>query len=330
MSAGGNEPGPAQALASVGGLARGGVPTVVLVARAAGQPDEVAQLRPTDAAASALSAAVRAVADAYQASEAIAYEPAGSPADGQVMGVGIATVPLLRRILDDSADLAAIPLYEPGGARLASLRLVAVRVDAGAGPVVFVQSLATDQVVARSKKFGLLLRPRGVVDVPDDELLLIGRDFLAVLAGGYAFFQSRKAFQQVFGLLDEIRAQAAETLRSVTDGLRIEGFDQMLGAVTGSPAMLGKMASIQRKLDEYPAYKAAMTMPKLVEFVQGHPECGVEVAGAGGDARLVFRNDAQHRFKILKLLDDDYLRSQLTTLDYESNSKSAPLGTGGR
>jgi hypothetical protein len=67
-------------------------------------------------------------------------------------------------------------------------------------------------------------------------------------------------------------------------------------------------------------------MPKLVAFVRRHPECGVEVTGTGGDARLVFRNDARHRFKILKRLDDDYLRSQLTTLEYESNSKSAPLG----
>jgi hypothetical protein len=40
----------------------------------------------------------------------------------------------------------------------------------------------------------------------------------------------------------------------------------------------------------------------------------------------VFRNDPQHRFKILKLLDDDHLRSELTTLEYEANSKGLPVG----
>jgi hypothetical protein len=66
-------------------------------------------------------------------------------------------------------------------------------------------------------------------------------------------------------------------------------------------------------------------MPRLLDFVRRHPEYQVDVSGAGDDARLVYRNDAQHRFKILKLLDDDYLHSQLTSLEYEANSKSAPL-----
>ena len=101
----------------------------------------------------------------------------------------------------------------------------------------------------------------------------------------------------------------------------------MATVVTGSPAMLGKMASIQRKLDDYPQYRAALTMPNLVAFVRKHPECEVEIQGDGDAAQLVFRNDAQHRFKILKLLDDDYLRSQLTELNYEANSKSAPIGS---
>ena len=89
--------------------------------------------------------------------------------------------------------------------------------------------------------------------------------------------------------------------------------------------MLGKMASIQRKLNQHPAYQAALTMDRLTAFVQTHPECEVEIAGEGDDVRFVFRTDAQHRYKILKLLDDDYLQSQLTTLNYATNSKSAPV-----
>jgi len=68
-------------------------------------------------------------------------------------------------------------------------------------------------------------------------------------------------------------------------------------------------------------------MARLLQFVQGHPECGVEIVGTGATAELAYRNDPQHRFKILKLLDDDYLRSELTRLEYEANSKSAPIGT---
>ena len=122
-----------------------------------------------------------------------------------------------------------------------------------------------------------------------------------------------------------MRRTAAATFKVVTQDLRIDGIELMESAVTGSPAMLGKMASIQRKLEEYPAYRSALSMPRLVTFARAHPEYQVDVAGDGDAARLIFRNDAQHRFKILKLLDDDYLRSELTSLGYEANSKSAPL-----
>jgi hypothetical protein len=74
---------------------------------------------------------------------------------------------------------------------MASLRLAAAKVDNGASAAVFVPSIPANQVVARSRKVGLVLR-RGVLDVPDDELLLIGRNFVAVLAGDYAFFQDRR------------------------------------------------------------------------------------------------------------------------------------------
>jgi hypothetical protein len=41
-----------------------------------------------------------------------------------------------------------------------------------------------------------------------------------------------------------------------------------------------------------------------------------------GSEQLVFHPDPQNRWRILKLLDDDYLHSSLTTVDYEVNSKS--------
>jgi hypothetical protein len=62
-------------------------------------------------------------------------------------------------------------------------------------------------------------------------------------------------------------------------------------------------------------------LPNLIVFIRAHPECGVELSSDGPDAELVSHNDLQRRFKILKLLDDDLLRSELTSLEYEANSK---------
>ena len=314
------------ALVSLSGLSESQVSAVMLIVQRRDEPPDVSQLRPTQAAVPPLSAVIQAVADEYRECEVIDYGPATSTADGEAMWVSTADVPLLQAIASESQDLANLPLFDPNKAKLSDLRLAAMRSEIGTTTAVFIQSLRGAQVVAQSKRFGVLVR-RGVLDVPKSgHLLLLGRDVTVIVVGQVALFRDRKAFQRLFGYLDELREQAEATFLTVTAELRIDGLDQMLLAVTGSPAMLGKMASIQRKLDTYPQYKAALTMSKITDFVLSHPECEVELAGKADQAKLVFKSDPQHRFKILKLLDDDYLRSELTALEYEANSKSAPIG----
>jgi len=48
----------------------------------------------------------------------------------------------------------------------------------------------------------------------------------------------------------------------------------------------------------------------------------IDLQGPSGKEHLVFYNDPARRWRILKLLDDDYVRSELTKIEYESNSKT--------
>jgi hypothetical protein len=320
--------GRGQAIAALDVLARladGAVTGVMLVLRGGDATPDVCQIRPTQRVLPALNQVVRAAAGGYADSEVIDYGPAVTAGDGQVMWVSLAGVPLLRAIVAESADLAGLPVFDPGRSPLGHLQLAAMRAAKGDADAVFLQSLRGSQIVARSSRFGVIVR-RGVLDVPSSgDILLFNRDVAAIAVGGIALFRNRRAFERLFGYLEELQRQAAATFRSVTSQLRIDGIEQMAAAATGSAAMLGKMASIQRKLDQFPQYRAALTMPRLLAFVRQHPEYQVDTSGSGDDTRLVYRSDAQHRFKILKLLDDDYLRSELTSLEYEANSKSAPL-----
>ena len=318
----------AQTLASLPPLAAAPLSAVVLVSQASsGQPAQISQLQPTNAAAVPLSGVIATATRAYVECELIDYEPSTTAVDQQVMWLPVTAVPLLEQVLAGSDDLANLERFDPRRHDVVNLRLAALRVSAGGSSAVYVQNLRGSQVVARSTKVGLILR-RGVLDVPNGEILMLTSDVIAVLTGDYIFFRNRSAFQLLFGLMDELRQQAATTFAAVTAQLQIEGLQQMEAAVTGAPNMLAKMASIQRKLDQYPQYREALTMPKLVAFVEAHPECGVQLTGQGANTKLIFRNDPQTRFKILKLLDDDFLRSELTTLEYEANSKSFPLKEG--
>ena len=305
--------------------AGGEVTGVMLILQRGQRPAEMFQLRPTQRVLPDLAGVVRTAAEDYAGREVIDYEPATTPGDEQVMWIDVAGVPLLNAIAQEAGQLADVPVFDPKKSSLADLQLAAIRVENDGVAAVLVQSLRGNQVVAQSPRIGVIVR-KGVVDAPPSgQIVLFSKQVAAIVVAGTAFFTNRASFQRLFGYLDELKQQAAKTFRSITGQLAIDGIDQMAAAVTGNPAMLGKMASIQRKLDQFPQYRDALTMPRLLAFVRQHPQYQVELSGDGDDARLVYRNDAQHRFKVLKLLDDDYLRSELTSLGYEANSKSAPL-----
>ena len=316
----------AAALDILGSLKQGNVTSVIVAGLKNRQLNEVAQLQPTNKAAARLTDVARETIERYSEAEAIGYQPAGMAADGQVMWMAMADVPLLETLSKHSDDLANLPQFSPSEAALGTLRVVAQRVTRDEFSATLVQSVGTNQVVARTTRVGVILRS-GILDVPDGQVVMLNSSTTALVTGAFAFFKDRKAFQQLTGLLEELRQQARNTLDTVTAQLRIQGIDDLRRASTDSPAMLGKMASIQRKLDAYPQYREALTMPKLVAFVRGHPECGVEIDGTEGLEELVFHKDPQRRFRILKLLDDDFLKSELTTFEYEANSKGSPIKT---
>jgi hypothetical protein len=311
-------------LASLASMGQGSVSSVILMVRPSDGVLDFAQLLPTPRALPALNEVVQFATTEYADSALLDYDSAASTADGEVMWIRVADVEMLQTIVEGTRDPANMPLFDPAKSKLAQLRLAAMVTVAGV-TAVFIQALSANQIVARSRRgIGLLIQ-RGTIDAPRGELLLFSRDVAAIVIGNVAFFKDRAGFQRIFGFLQAMQHQAAATLEAVTQNLRIDGMDLMRTAVTRSPQMLGKMASIQRKLNQYPEYQAALTMDRLTAFVRTHPECEVEVTGEGDEARFVFRTGAQHRYKILKLLDDDYLQSQLTTLNYATNSKSAPV-----
>jgi len=314
------------ALSSLAELAQASVSGVMLITAKKNKPPEVSQLSTTDRVLPSLNDVVRNAALSITDCELIDYGPATTTADGQVMWLPTSEVPLMQAIVDESADLAGMPVFDPDRTKLDLLRLAAMQATGNTTSAVFVQALGKNQIVAQSSRIGFIIRT-GIIDLPPDgdNILLLSRDIAAISVAGIVFFRNRAAFDRLFGYLEEAREQAEATFRSVTSTLRIKGYDEMATAVSGDTHMMGKIASIQQKLDKYPQYKDALTMTNILKFITDHPECAIEVSGIGNTAELVYRNDPQHRFKILKLLDDDYLMSELTTFEYEANSKGFPI-----
>lgn len=173
----------------------------------------------------------------------------------------------------------------------------------------------------KRKVLGLIFRDGRYDRLEPGDVLLMRSEFDVIAVDGIAFFFAKTRFEQAFGFLEQLQQASGGTFDTVTARLRIRGLDALRAACTSQPQMMAKMASIRRSMDEDPAYARAMTMSRLTEFVREHPHLGIEVEGRGNTSQLVFNPGPATRFKILNLLDDDYLRSVLTERDYEAGSK---------
>jgi hypothetical protein len=177
--------------------------------------------------------------------------------------------------------------------------------------------------LGRPKGVLALIERDGRYDLIDSQdLLLVELDFDVLVADGFAVFAKKTTFERAFGFLEELRRKSRATFKRVTRDLRIANIAELERVCTSETGMMNKMASIARSLEDDPDYAKAMTMPKLLRFVRANPALGITCEGSGSEAALVFDNSPQNRFKLLNLLDDDYLHSTLTDREYEAGSKT--------
>lgn len=254
----------------------------------------------------------------------LSYSPSIARSDGHYLYLHAGSGALAN--YEGKLSDADVPLFDPKASYAGDIRLFVVRVTLASKEVVsYYRALKPTAWLSKAKGIPALWSDGRFQKVTEEGIILFDTNFDTVVAGNVAFFTAKQTFERTFEYMEEMKKGAQRTFTKITKMLRIEGIDKMQAACTSDPSMMSKMASVQRRIDADDEYAKAMTMDRLVEFVNQHPHYDIEVHGAGEEAKLVFHNDPKRRYKILHLLDDDYLRSALTDREYEANSKSDPL-----
>lgn len=153
------------------------------------------------------------------------------------------------------------------------------------------------------------------------EPLVIDRSFRVVVVDGVALMPTAASYEALFGPPAAMRVEAAATFAETFAGaLDVRGVDELRTACLSDLSMMRKLLSIRRRMAD-PGFRAALTMDRILAFLAANPQIGVPVDRGGPVPQLVFESGPQQRWALLKLLDDDYLRSDLTGRRYEANSK---------
>jgi len=250
--------------------------------------------------------------------EFIPYDPSYQLSTNQALTDELSALPELGR-LEDIIRVGDVPLDA------SSEHPVVAMIHRLEGPehdsLSVFRLKGTGIATRRARGIRPLVRNEGLYVEITDEIIYYEPRFDVLLCRGHVIVTATTTLQRKLNSPERAQAMARKTFTQVTANITISGADELLEAVTSDPAMIAKMAAISRILDSEPEYAEFLTTERLTAFLAENPHIGVAVEGEGENQKLVFDPAPQNRYRIVKMLADDFLSSRLSGHNYEAGSK---------
>lgn len=255
-------------------------------------------------------------------SELVPYDPGRELLDGESSFRATSQIPQAQPLLELLAHPMDLGLFRPEAMNEGPPRfyVVSVRDRGDETRYHLLRKLTAGYRLNRSKLTAVIWR-NGVYDELREEPVLLSDDFDAVMTDEITVVTNQRNLDAMLGLVDESVAIARSRLAEVTTDLRFANYAEFEDAVVRDLNMLAKLRSIV-ELRKDAKYRDAMTMDRMVAFARDIPDVGIDIQGPEGQEMFVFHSDPQRRWKLLRLLDDQFVRSLITDVEYEANSKS--------
>lgn len=240
------------------------------------------------------------------------YDPGSRPESGEIVSLPISQVDGLSELRNDL--LGDGPQSFDGHDESSSKRLLyGVVLGRGTEALVCIQQffarheLRKDQwlfAIDRSGTYGTLKETGFAFDL----------NFDLFLTEEYVYALSNPALERLTGYLDQVRELAHSHAVQISQRIPIANPEEFFAACVNDMRFGRKAMGIVSR-----AAFAHVTPEKLRAHATHH---GVELS-EDAEGRFIFSNVASERWRLLKLLDDDFLDSRLTEERYEVNSKRA-------
>jgi hypothetical protein len=182
----------------------------------------------------------------------------------------------------------------------------------GEDRALFFRKYDPKKELSRSKWFAALFS-EGQYNRITEPTFLFDDEIDCFARANYIFSRRKHDFQQIFGFFEQLREKAGECLKMIGDRVPIAGFAEFAESCESHLTKLAKLNNIAAK-----PYLATVTIKDLKKTINKF-NLGVRIVRENGVEKIQF--DPTDRWVILKLLDDDYLGSIMTKLQYEVNSK---------
>ena len=219
----------------------------------------------------------------------------------------------VRRQIDGLNDLSGLGTFVNRDGICDKLRFYVIVIESDHGdPVYFFRSCSPKMELQRSPKFAIVFA-KGHYDTFSESLFVFDRGVDCFCRGRDLFVLNKGRFEVMFQFFEGIKQAASETLETIRKTIPIHNFEELETACLGHIQMLKKLKNIAAQ-----PYLDRITMGDIKKVIK---EMGLSLSVNvySGQEKLTF--DSKDKWEILRLLDDDYLKSVMTGEKYEVNSK---------
>jgi len=244
------------------------------------------------------------------------YDPGYKPEFDELSYIDLANEATLSAQIQELTQVQQAAIFVEDDGVIDALRFYSIVVSPSARRHgVFLRSYSPKKELSRKSGFAAILG-RGHYNKVETKIFLFDWKVDCFAWEGYLFIPNVNAFQRIFKYFEALRARAHETLDTILAQIPISNSEDFRNACTGQIQMISKLAQIARK-----PYLPTVTIDDLRRTINEF-ELDVQIIEVDGEERLLFEGAPAKRWLILKLLDDNFLGSVMTTLKYEVNSKS--------
>ena len=170
----------------------------------------------------------------------------------------------------------------------------------------------------KRKRGAALVSRQGTFNVVKESIFVFDDQIDCFVFGDYVYVIRKRDFRRIFDQLNAVLRRAKRAARDLHAKVPIANFGDFEQACATDSRLADKILAVRQR-DYFDQLGYAMLEPVIAEFSLNIPTTEVD-----GETQFVFRTEPDQRFRILKLVDDDYLRSSMTNHRYEVNSKTDP------
>lgn len=240
-----------------------------------------------------------------------------TPTAYEIEHLGLSEYTEYENILKQISPLGAltdIDVYDNDEQFISGLRFYVIVVQPPSGEsIFFFHSYQHRRMLGRSLIFAICNQT--CYDRITEPVLVFDQEIDCMSRGDIMFVFDKPRFQGIFQFFEEIHQVAKGTLEAIKLRIPIKNFQDLVQACEGDLNKLRKLKNIASK-----PYLSEITIEDIERIIEQN-NLPLKIVDVDGQRGLFYDPKAKNKWLILKVLDDDYLKSLMTQQNYDAPGK---------